>query len=116
MFYSPIICKAWLKKPVRTQTTSHLNYNSIIINIFFRRRAGISSQPATASASAESDSPPSHWARIPDGEDYLRVKLDTISEEYKKTEKKFLETMEGRHNIFKIERVQNPELWTVYIQ
>ena len=83
---------------------------------FFRRRAGISSQPATASASAESDSPPSHWARIPDGEDYLRVKLDTISEEYKKTEKKFLETMEGRHNIFKIERVQNPELWTVYIQ
>lgn len=81
-----------------------------------RRRAVISSQPATASASAESDGLPSHWIHIPDGEDYVRVKLDTISEEYKKTEKKFLETMENGHNIIRIERVQNPELWTVYIQ
>ena len=81
-----------------------------------RRRAVISAQPVPTSPAAESDGPPSHWARIPDGDDYLRVKLDTISEEYKKTEKKFLETMEAGHNIIKIERVQNQELWTVYIQ
>ena len=51
-----------------------------------------------------------------DGNDYMRVPLTTISDEYKKAEKMFLETMEGKHNIIKIERVQNLDLWTPYIQ
>ena len=51
-----------------------------------------------------------------DGKEYLPVLLTTISDEYKKAEKMFLETMEGKHKIVKIERVQNLDLWTPYIQ
>ena len=77
-----------------------------------RRRAS----PKSSSASSELDGLPSHWRPLSDGEDFSRVKLETISDEYKRTEKKFQDTMEGHHMIFKIERVQNPELWTKYTQ
>ena len=53
---------------------------------------------------------------IPEGEDYSCVVLHTISDEYKKTEKTFQETMDGSHKIIKIERVQSPDLWTQYTQ
>ena len=53
---------------------------------------------------------------MPDGTDYERVRLTSISEGYKKAEKKFLETMEGHHNIVSIEQVQNTDLWTLYTQ
>lgn len=72
--------------------------------------------PSTSSASTESDSVPTHWTLIPLGEEYSCVALQTISVEYKKTEKTFQETMDGIHQIIKIERVQNPELWTLYAQ
>ena len=71
----------------------------------------------TSSASTSPDGLPSHWDRpIPDGKDYLCVKLQSISEEYKRTEKKFQETMDGSHEIVTIQRVQNPDLWTAYSQ
>lgn len=70
----------------------------------------------TSAASTESDGLPTHWMPIPEGEDYSCVILPTISNEYKKTEKKFQETMDGSHKIIRIERVQNPELWTQYTQ
>lgn len=53
---------------------------------------------------------------IPEGEDYSCVILQTISDEYKKTEKIFQETMDGSHEIIRIERVQNPDLWIPYTQ
>ena len=84
--------------------------------MFIRRRAAVSTHPETNSASAETDGLPSHWDPIRDGEDYRCVPLKTIADEYKKTEKKFLETMDGSHNIIKIERVQNPDLWIPYTQ
>lgn len=70
----------------------------------------------TSSASTESDGLPTHWMPIPEGEDYCCVVLQTISNEYKKTEKKFQETMDGSHKIISIERVQNPDLWIPYAQ
>ena len=72
--------------------------------------------PKSSSASAELDCLPSHWRPISDGEDFSCVKLETISDEYQRTEKKFQDTMEGRHIIIKIERVQNPDLWIRYNQ
>ena len=72
--------------------------------------------PSTSSASTESDGLPIHWTPIPDGEDYSCVVLQTISDEYKKTEKTFQETMDRSHKILRIERVQNPDLWTQYTQ
>ena len=70
----------------------------------------------TSSASTETDGLPSHWARIPDGEEYSCERLQTIFEEYKRTEGKFQESMDGSHKIVTIERVQNPDLWTAYTQ
>ena len=72
--------------------------------------------PKSSSAPSELDGLPSHWRPLSDGEDFSCVKLETISDEYKGTEKKFQDTMEGRHMITKIERVQNPDLWTRYTQ
>ena len=72
-------------------------------------------RPAS-SASAEPDGLPSHWTPIPDDEEYSCVRLQTISDEYKRSEKKFQETMDGSHKIIAIERVQNPDLWTAYTQ
>lgn len=63
----------------------------------------------TSSASTESNGLPTHWTPIPEGEEYSCVALETISDEYKKTEKTFQETMDGSHKITKIERVQNPD-------
>ena len=84
--------------------------------ISLRRRAAVLAHPRTSSASTEPDGFPPQWSHIPDGEDYSRVQLTTISDEYKKTEMKFQETMDGSHKIIKIERVQNPDLWTPYTQ
>ena len=72
--------------------------------------------PKSSSASPELDGLPSHWRPLSDGEDFSCVKLETISDEYKRTKKKFQDTMEGSHTIIKIERVQNPDLWTRYTQ
>lgn len=72
--------------------------------------------PKTSSSSSEPDGLPSHWDRIADGEDFQCVKLETISDEYKRTENKFQETMDVHHMIIKIERVQNPDLWIRYNQ
>ena len=69
-----------------------------------------------SSASTESDGLPTHWSIVPEGEDYSCVVLQTISNEYKKTEKLFQETMSGSHKIIRVERVQNPDLWTQYTQ
>ena len=69
-----------------------------------------------SSASTESDGLPTHWSTVPEGEDYSCVVLQTISNEYKKTEKLFQETMSESHKIIKVERVQNPDLWTQYTQ
>ena len=71
---------------------------------------------STSSASTESESLPTHWTPIPEREEYSCVGLQTISDEYKKTERKFQETMDGSHDIISIERVQNPDLWTQYTQ
>lgn len=79
------------------------------------RRAAAIARPAS-SVSAESDGLPPHWTPIPDDEEYSRVRLQTISDEYKRTEKKFQETMDGSHKIISIERVQNHDLWTAYTQ
>lgn len=70
----------------------------------------------TSLAVTESERLPSYWMPIPEGEDYSCVVLHTISDEYKKTEKTFQETMDGSHKIIKIERVQSPDLWTQYTQ
>ena len=48
--------------------------------------------------------------------DYLCERLSTITEEYKKTEKRFNDSMEKSHKIVSIERVQNLELWIQYAQ
>ena len=69
-----------------------------------------------ASAGSGSDALPSHWTPMPAGIDYKRVPLTSISKGYKEAEKKFLETMEGHHNIVSIEQVQNRDLWTLYTQ
>ena len=71
---------------------------------------------SASSASAESERLPTHWTAIPEREDFSCVALQTISDEYKKTENKFQETMDGSHDIISIERVQNPDLWTQYTQ
>lgn len=107
--------KAWFW-PIRTSGNFQSKLHHNFLFIFARRRAAIPAHPTTPSATAESDGPPSHWTAIPDGSEYVRVHINTISDEYKKTERKFLETMEGSHHIIRIERVQNPDLWTLYTQ
>ena len=93
-----------------------LNFSTPLVIYLIRRRATALASPKSSSASAELDCLPSHWRPISDGEDFSCVKLETISDEYKRTEKKFQDTMEGRHMIIKIERVQNPDLWIRYNQ
>lgn len=80
-----------------------------------RRRVAVMAS-STSLSSTESGSVPTHWTPIPLGEEYSCVTLQSISDEYKKTEKTFQETMDEIHQIVKIERVQNPELWTLYAQ
>ena len=81
-----------------------------------RRRAAVLGRQMVASAGSVSDGRPTHWTPMPEGIDYKRVPLPSISEGYKKAEKKFLETMEGHPNIVSIEQVQNTDLWTLYTQ
>ncbi|XP_015760439.1 PREDICTED: poly [ADP-ribose] polymerase 12-like [Acropora digitifera] len=81
-----------------------------------KRRAAVLGRQTVASAGSGSDGRPTHWTPMPDGIDYKRVPLPSISEGYKKAEKKFLETMEGHPNIVSIEQVQNTDLWTLYTQ
>ena len=88
----------------------------IMISCFSIRRIAAVMAVPTSSASTESESLPTHWTPIPEGEDFSCVVLQTISDEYKKTEKTFQETMDGSHKIIRIERVQNPDLWTQYTQ
>ena len=89
----------------------------LVINYcYIRRRATTLAHPKTSSSSSELDGLPSHWSPISDGEDFQCVKLETISDEYKRTEKKFQDTMDVHHMIIKIERVQNPDLWIRYNQ
>ena len=93
-----------------------LNFSTSLVIYLIRRRASALASPKSSSAPSERDGLPSHWRPLSDGEDFSYVKLETISDEYKRTEKKFQDTMEGHHMIFKIERVQNPDLWTRYTQ
>ena len=60
---------------------------------------------------------PSHWDPVPPGIDYILVQLrKRTSNEYKKTEQKFYETMPRTHRVVKIERVQNTDLWMDFVQ
>jgi len=93
-----------------------LNFSTPLVIYLIRRRATALASPKSSSAPSELDGLPSHWRPLSDGEDFSCVKLETISDEYKRTEKKFQDTIEGRHMIIKIERVQNPDLWMRYIQ
>ena len=93
-----------------------LKFSTSLVIYLIRRRASALASPKSSSAPSERDGLPSHWRPLSDGEDFSYVKLETISDEYKRTEKKFQDTMEGRHMITKIERVQNPDLWTRYTQ
>ena len=93
-----------------------LNFSTPLVSYLIRRRVTALDSAKSSSASPELDGLPSHWRPLSDGEDFSCVKLETISDEYKGTEKKFQDTMEGRHMITKIERVQNPDLWTRYTQ
>jgi len=89
----------------------------LVINYcYIRRRATALAHPKTSSSSSEPDDLPSHWSPILDGEYFQCVTLETISDEYKRTEKKFQDTMDVHHMIIKIERVQNPDLWIRYNQ
>ena len=89
----------------------------LVINYcYIRRRATALAHPKTSSSSSEPDGLPSHWSPISHGEDFQCVRLETISDEYKRTEKKFQDTMDVHHMIIKIERVQNPDLWIRYNQ
>ena len=82
-----------------------------------RRRTAAQVQSRRNSASTELDGPPSHWCPVPDGKDYVCVPLNPMHFEYKKAEKFFRETMRDVLSyILKIERVQNPDLWTFYNQ
>ena len=93
-----------------------LKFNTLLVIYLISRRATALARPKSSSASSELDGLPSHWRPLSDGEDFSCVKLETISDEYKRTEKKFRDTMEGSHRISKIERVQNPDVWTRYTQ
>ena len=97
---------------------SLLIINLLIINNGFliSRRAAANLVRPASSVSAESDGLPFHWTSVPDDEEYSCVRLQTIADEYKRTEKKFQETMDGSRKVISIERVQNPDLWTVYMQ
>ena len=49
---------------------------------------------------------------MPHGKDFIRVKLFPDSEEFKKVERRFRETMpEDKATLVKIKRVQNPYMW-----
>ena len=93
-----------------------LNFSTPLVSYLIRRRVTALDSAKSSSASPELDGLPSHWRPLSDGEDFACVKLETISDEYKGTEKKFQDTMKRRHMIIKIERVQNPDLWTRYTQ
>ncbi|XP_068754720.1 protein mono-ADP-ribosyltransferase PARP12-like [Montipora capricornis] len=103
------------KRPVRRRPADLVTKQNMK-ELAQKRRATVLHRPRSASATSDSEGPPLHWTAMSDGNDYMRVPLTTISDEYKKAEKMFLETMEGKHNIIKIERVQNLDLWTPYIQ
>ncbi|XP_073253275.1 protein mono-ADP-ribosyltransferase PARP12-like [Porites lutea] len=105
------------KRPVRRRPAEFVTKQNMDEIIAQRRRTASLAQLGITSASlSEPDALPSHWNPIPDGEDYLCVKLDITSDEYKRVEKKFQETMDFSPKIIKIERVQNPDLWTFYTQ
>ena len=93
-----------------------LNLNTPLVIYLIRRRVTALDSAKSSSASPELDGIPSHWRPLSDGEDFSCVKLKTISDEYKGTEKKFQDTMKRRRMIIKIERVQNLDLWTRYTQ
>ena len=49
---------------------------------------------------------------MPRGKDFIRVKLPPDSEEFKKVERRFRETMpEDEAILVEIKRVQNPYMW-----
>ena len=79
-------------------------------------RASALARPAS-SLSAESDGLPSHCTSVSNAEECSSVRLQSISNEYKKRkEKKFQETTDESHKSISIERVQNPDLRTAYTQ
>ena len=78
-------------------------------------RASALARPAS-SVSAESDGLPSHLTPASDAEECSSVRLQTTSDEYKRTEKKVQETMDERHKSISKERVQNPDLRNAYTQ
>ena len=82
---------------------------------FIRRKAAGTARPSS-SLSTEADGVPSHWSSVPVGEEYSCERLSTITEEYKKTEKRFKDSMDESHKIVSIERVQNPDLWILFKQ
>ena len=87
------------------------------ISIRRRTAAQVQSQKTSALTAEPDEGLPSHWCPVADGTDYVCVLLDPMDSEYKKAEKFFRETMGEVHpEIFKIHRVQNPDLWTFYNQ
>ena len=85
----------------------------VFVFLFFRKRA------FHTQAAASSDSEPSlpaHWDPMDSSDqEFQRVTLQTISDEYKRALKLFGETIPS-DRITKVERVQNPDTWMEFVQ
>lgn len=58
---------------------------------------------------------PSQWTSVPETEEFIRVTLDTSSDQFKLAESLFRRSMsENKAVITSIERVQNPYMWGKY--
>ena len=78
---------------------------------FFRPRSSKKGKPITNVSNTER---PSNWASMPSNKQYTRVKLSTVSSEYKEVERLFKSSIEKRVVIRRIQRVQNSFMWEKY--
>lgn len=78
---------------------------------FFRPRSSRKGKPITNVSNTER---PSNWASMPSNKQYTRVKLSTVSSEYKEVERLFKSSIEKRVVIRRIQRVQNSFMWEKY--
>ena len=83
---------------------------SIFFN-FSRPRSSRKGKPITNVSNTER---PSNWASMPSTMQYTRVKLSTVSSEYKEVERLFKSSIEKRVVIRRIQRVQNSFMWEKY--
>lgn len=71
-------------------------------------------QNATSSCVYDITALPIHWDPMDDKTGYVLNELPSASQEYTKVEKAFMKTVTS--HVKKIERVQNPDLWTAFVQ